>query len=372
MSFKYRTNITPENFNYAMWQSIMTLMDAGWNTLAWSDGTTVNLTGTEVGPYSSPPITDPVFSAAETFQLAGASIENGLGNNRAWILLRQPKGSGEYGSYGGKRMIVIQRGNSNAQWRIKYSKEGMFVKESATNVNTPFGPVGTTDEVYICGGGTDEFPTFSTIFRGVDGGQRMNCIANDGLSSESAPFGFLMVSWAAGGGGRGTHAWMFDPMINGTTNPQDVDPYVHYIDFSNSLAFSADTDSSINEISGGAVKCWFRYGMLNPGQEFSNAVAMTYNYRNSINGISGIGIPGADATFPIGSNSHNNFDDFFPIPYCRQASLGGNAGYKGVSSMLRWISTARSIGDTFTLSATRDRLCLVTCVTYWDGTVPLV
>lgn len=378
MAFKFRTNNTPTNHTYSAWITFQTLMDAGWSCLAWSDGTTANLTGTIPGPYAAGPgAPDPVFPQSGTFPTSGSAGTNGLGNTRAWILLRQPKATGSVGNYAGTRMFVIQRGTTSALWKMKYSKAGNYGLNNqgpigyATSQNAPsIVPSLTNDEFTMTGGGTDASPTFNTNFYTADGTSRHNCMANDGLSGETEPFGWLSVSWAAGGGVYCHQAWMFDPMLNGTTVSTDVDPFILFTDGSNQNAFRVDQDNSLNGNLGN-VFCWFRYGMSNPVGTAQAVAALAYTYRRS-----GVGqalvIPGDGANSPLGTNSQNGYDDLFPVIYVRPGNQGGNTGYKGVSSMLRWLGSQHTIGDTFALLTTRDKLSLVTVAAPWDATVPLI
>jgi hypothetical protein len=271
-------------------------------------------------------------------------------------------------------MIVVQRGTTSHVWKIKYSKAGQYDRGLATNQNAPSVPASTipSDDVTVAGGGTDASPTFSTIFLNtLDGVARHNVVANDGLSGETAPFGFWAVSFPAGGGNP-AHGFLFDPMINGTTAPQDADPFVFFVDTNagSEATFVANQANSYGDVAGGVCTAWFRYGMQNAGQEFNSVGALSYAYRNSI-AYSQI-VPGAAATYPLGVNSHNSNDDLFPVAYARSAVLGGLAGYKGVSSLVSWVTTERTTGDTFTLSTVRDRIYMRSVVLQWDGSVPAV
>lgn len=384
MANYFSTNQTPTSHAQSMFLTISTMMAAGWNCLAWSDGTTAHLTGTVPGPYATGPSdADPIFPLTGTFPASGSATTDGLGNSRAWIMMRQPVGTGSVGYYTGKRMIVIQKGTNatHHDWRIKYSLTGGFIRGQANSGSTP---AGAGDSVYICGGGTDATPTFSTIFLNTaNGASRHVAMANDGLSGEQSPFGVYSVSWAAGGGG-GTvgahHMFMIDPLEVATNNPADVDPFAFYAEQSagspgalrSSNVTSTDPTKTYTN-SNGAVSAWFRYGQA--AASFENICGAVYfTWGASDNFIRQL-VPGdgtAGQVIALGTNVHNGFDDFFPVPYVRRAGEGGNTGYKGVSSLVRWLGTARSIGDTFTLVTTRDMISLRAAVIPWDGSVPLV
>lgn len=378
----FSTNNTPVSHAQAMYVTISTMMRAGWNCLAWCDGLTgslPNLTGTIPGPYAagagSP---DAVYPLTGTFQNQGATGTLGLGNPRAWGLFRQPKGSGSVGFYTGKRMIVIQKGHdtTHALWRIKYSLTGGYINGLSTFNNTPGG---AADEVFLNGGGTDASPTFIAIFASaLNGLSRHNVMANDGLSGELSPFGMYSLSFAAGGAQSCHHAWVIDPCENGTGAPQDVDPFVFYTDGTVGNSFRMPAAFPVGQTgymqSRGGVQAWYRYAQS--GRSFENVCAGIYSACGSdTSGPSIVAPPDINTTpvvHPIGTNVHNANDDLFPIPYLKRADTGGNAGYKGISSMVRWLSSPRSVGDTYTFSTVRDRFSVGTAVLRWSGEVPLV
>lgn len=387
MANRFRTNQTPTNHSYSMWQTVMTLMDAGWSCLAWSDGSTANLTGTVPGPYAvGPSDADPVFPASGTFMASGSASANGFGNSRAWVLLRQPKGTGSLGVYAGTRMFVFQRGSTDLLWKIKYSKDGVWAKNGtsghsgpvglATSQNAPSPEPSFTynDEVSVFGAGTDASPSFNTLFNTTNapnGTSRHNVMANDGLSAESAPFSFYSVSWAAGGGVFAGHALLFDACLNGTTPALDADPYVIYADGGTTI-FRANSSGSFNCYDQSGISTWWRYGLSSPAGSFASVAGLSYAARDNGGSTYRQVVPGDNSTAPLGTNSINNFDDFFPVAYGRPGSQGGNTGYKGVSSTVRWLSTSHAIGDTFALLTTRDRLSLVAVTLPWDGSVPSI
>lgn len=370
MAFVYRTNQTPLNHSYSMWQTVMTLIDAGWQCQAWSDGIseTLNLSGSIYGQYGA---SDPVYSQASVFPAQGAALANGFGSNKAWIILRQP--NGEYGIYGGRRQIIFQRGTSDANWRMKYSKSGNFKISTGTVLQTPaIDAELTNDEVHQFGGGSDAEPTFKQIFFSTNGSSRHNVVANNGGSGETAPFGFIAFGWNSGLGGVDCgQAILFDPMISGTTAPQDIDPYVFYSHLgTGQTAFLPNTYKGYTDV-GESCNAWFRYGMAAPTGSFSPVAAAVYSV--NVAGSSMVfSAPAADSIDPLGSNPHNGYDDLFPVVYIRPGSAGGITGYKGISSMVKWTSTARSVGDTFSLTTTRDKISLSSIAVQWDGTVPTV
>ena len=73
-----------------------------------------------------------------------------------------------------------------------------------------------------------------------------------------------------------------------------------------------------------------------------------------------------------GTNNFSTKDDIIPAVYARNNSQTSPTGYKGISSLLSWISTSRSTGDTLTIVSTSDYIVLGGFVAPWNGTTPSV
>lgn len=392
MANQFITNQTPSTYSFCMYNLLNVMYNAGWSIMAWSDGATVHNTGTIPGPYSTGPGSpDPVFPLTGAFPNTGNSGVGGLNTAFAWFVMRQPKGTGSLGNYGGKRMFAFQitNGAGSFNWKIKYSLGGGYQFASAATVMPSLYSNVTQDDTIILGGGTDASPTFGTLFGGVAGNNglvRFNCMANDGLSGETSPFGIWATAFKTGGGIYPDMAFIFDPLVPGTTGVGDVDPFVFGVDTpaggttNGVLALSngnpPSTYLTFSTNGSGGCYAWFRYGLTNPGPSVQKIAPAWYGVSDSGLGLE-VSVPGVTNTggarYPLGSNPFNANDDLFPMVYIRPPAVGGGtSGYKGVGFLLKWNSTPRSIGDTQAQVTARDRIVMGVCSLPWDGTVPTI
>ena len=290
MAFSQSLNGTPATGAFAMWQLISTLIAAGWTKQADSDGTTYSSSGVQV--------------------TGGGTGTNGLGNNSAWVRLRSPAGAGG-------REITIQRGTANTSWRIQYSRAAGFSggTPGATRVPT------ATDGQTLWGGGTDASPTYTALF-GTDNTYRLQTRAD-----QAAPYGFFLVCYASGSDPNA--AFIMDPLQSGTYPNEDVDPMMIHVDTALTGTGSLTDESSCPRgflKAGLAGEGFVRIPALIPCSYASSALQQC----------------GPDQ---LGSNPHNSADDALPILYARRAALAAPVGYKGVSSLMRWVGANRATAD---------------------------
>jgi hypothetical protein len=352
---------------FRFWQ---TLASAGWQTIAWSDGTT---------PHNTPIANAyPYSSGAIGFTTAGGGT-NGVDNTRAWMVMQQPPSSGALtvgGNYAGTRQLVWQRSAvNNQQWRIKYSFSGGYTAPSVagTATNTPVINAGIGDEAYIAGGGSDASPTFDQVFgAGTNGGSRLNVMADDGFfvsGSNSYPYGFYLITWTAGASAGTETEHMMDPMISGSAPAGDIDPFV-FRRMSTAINNSVLNPYTAQQFFGraananGVAQCWFRLHLQ--GAQFTGLAGVYYTRGNSNNGFPN--------SYPqqTGANINSNEDDLLPVIMARGASVGGFGGYKGLSSLLRYTSSIKTTGTSMSVNSNRDRLVANTVTVPWDGSLPLV
>ena len=366
MAQHFNTNNTPSNWADCMYRLIQTLASAGWQTIAWSDGTT---------PHNTPILNPYPYSTASI----GFTSFGQLGNSRAYWVGQQPPSSGTLtvgGQYAGTRQYVIQNGNTGdpRAWRIKYSFSGGYTSPSVagTGPNTPSINNGIADEVFICGGGSDSSPTFDFAFDGTNGGSRMSCMADDGYlvsGSNPYPYGWYMVTWTNGASAGVNTEIMMDPMISGSCPATDVDPFVwrrHNTALNNSVLNPYTAQQRFGSASGnGVALCWFRKSVP-AGAQFVGVAGAYYLRGNNSNGFNN--------AYPqqAGANSNTNQDDLLPVIMARYAAQGGFGGYKGLSSLLRYTSSIKSTGTAFSVVSNRDRMVVNTCTVPWDGSLPLV
>lgn len=377
MTMFFTLNQNPTNYVGSVALMVHTMVKAGWLVLSWSDGVvaggTVNgspgagFLGFRTGSDNLPIIT------------AGTGT---LNNDRAWVLVQQPIGpSGTPVPYSGSRQFIFQRSTAGtSQWRVKYSFSGGYFPVPGTTgtlfITPGINPV-VADEVILRGGGTDTGPSFDGLMPAAGEGQnRVNCMADDGTSGSSTPYGFMMFAIPAGGGSL-SHAFLFDPMVIGSCASGTRDPYVIYIGSSGSSVFAGTltlaSNTFLSENNGYlSPQSWLRVGRTQSA--FTQFAACVW-------GCIGIG-GGPSVAFiqswpnQMGGNSYTTYDDLMPIIYAREAVLGGATGYKGVSSFLKWNANLHQSGETLSISdpgTTRDRIVLDDVNGPWDlVTVPLI
>jgi len=296
----------------ALWSVIQMWIAAGATKLADSDGTTYSSSGAQV--------------------TGGGSGTNGLGNTSAWVRLRLPDG----------RELTIQRGSSNIAWRVKYSKAAQFTGGSPGAARTP----SATDEALRFGGGTDASPSYSTWF------------ASDGTyqlyGGVDAVAGWWFATKITVGGATGPGGW-FD--VLGTPSSGDLDPSTFYIASPTNpfvVASIADREAAITN---SGVFSWMNFD--------GGAEAYTPTPGLTVNDSGG-------PVWPLnaGVNPNTGKDQLRLIEYARKVGTGTTGG-KGVSSFVCWLSAARSAGETFTVSTTRDRIAFGVVSFPWNGAVVL-
>lgn len=315
MTFAFTTNTTPATGSLAMYSLFALMLGNGFTCPADSDGTTYSSSGGQV--------------------TGGASGAHGIGNTSAWKRFKT-LGSKEY---------VVQRGTTDLLWRAKMSISAGFSGGSPGATQVP----SATDEVVLWGGGTDSSPTFTALFA-ANGGYRFNAMVDTATTGGFYSFGFPT------GGGTLTHSWVDDPL----TNCASTDGFkfalhmsqvgmaqgqVQTETFAASTAFLASTTPKTSPV----------------GTDFLGypALALVSSSNSAV-------IPKASAVNPI-----SGADPAVPMILWRRSALA-NPAYKGLTTYLRWLGIARTIGDAFTVSTTRDRICVGDVSLPWDGSVPTV
>jgi hypothetical protein len=327
MAFVFTNNVTPTNGSDLMYRLKTLLLSANWILKGNGDATNVS------------DVADNTATAAGTDYITSAGA---MAATNAWWRVRMAGTSPQM-------EFVFQRGTTNLVWRIKFSPTG-FVGGTATATRVP----SATDEVVLCGGGTDASPTFTTIFA-ADGGYRLHIIADN-----AAPYGWVYVTYP-NGGGNPNGAMMLDPLTG--TAVGDTTPYAVYLSQSVGSAFRGSGVSlDFTNESGASAPLVYLSTTLSAAN-FVRALPNGYGFA----GGSVMIIPGN-----TGSNPFDAKDLELPPIYMRRATLSGLTGYKGISSLMRWNGTTRATGDTHTVSTTRDRIIVGDITLPWDGSVPTV
>jgi len=312
---------TPATGAEAIFNFKTILTTAGWTVLASSDGTTYNSSGDQI-------------------TVAGSGA-GGMANTNAWFRLRSPTGAGA-------QEFTFQRGSANTLWRVKRSRTAGFTGGTPGISQT----ASATDENIILGGGTDASPTFITLFAADGGTYRWNVGADN-----TTPFGFWAGSFS-NGTATTQAALVLDPLFS--TETLDADKFVVYACINGSSAYSI---ASLCSTAGTASN--FRITSQNissaPGSNYSEFSALRY-----LDNITNVLVPGGLVTNPITTR-----DESFPMIFARVNTLA-NAGFKGISTVMRWTGTPRTTGDTLTVTTTRDRIIYGSVSLPWDGSVPVV
>jgi hypothetical protein len=238
-------------------------------------------------------------------------------------------------------------------WRLKYSggPSTGFVGGSPGATQTPI----ATDEVIQLGGGTDASPTYQANTFTADGGYRFNAGADD-----SAPYGFYFWTHTAAANVI-TRFCMLDPMATGTFDAADVDPAVLYTEMV--TATSCLVSGYANASSTDVLRGWIRKGLSAPSG-FLPVQAMIY----------GRSLTSTAITVPsnCGPNPYTSKDFLIPIPYARHSGVAAPNGFKGFSTVTRYLSQGRNTFDTFTVASTKDYVALAgavgaNVVVPWNG-----
>jgi hypothetical protein len=276
-------NTAPATGARAVYTLLACLMQAGWTKVADSDGTTYSSGGTQV--------------------TSGASGAGGLGNNSAWVRMRDPAGVREF---------ILQRGTTNLLWRFLWSHSAKFTGGSPGATQTP----SATDEQTVnMGGGTHASPTFGTCF-GTDNAYKFHCGADN-----AAPYDWWWVALDNTTQANPRRGWFLN-MQSASYDSLDAAPYV--IDFGGS-GTSAFSTLAIKGYSyhkkGLAGETWAAYYLLiyatnRPGS--STQVAPSTN-GSATNGVSA-------------TNPYSSLDDLVPAPLARDVAIA-TPGWKGIISM---------------------------------------
>jgi len=323
------TNNTADMFYYLK----QTLKQAGWTVTKSSDGVTVNASGDRI----------------TNFITTGGNTSGSMYNSGAWYVLQAPGAVA-----GATRQICVQRTATGANvFSIWYSYNSGFTLTagSATVAPTASDSILIVNNTYFTYNGTAATCRFS--------------IAAD----NAAPYGWYMFNFLAGSGGIFS-SLVFEPMMTGTYNSSDNDPYIIYTPCAaNSypttpMAVAGLTGLALNLCAGS----WYKKsaGSVASASELGSYVATpALSYSSAV----GVAIPGL-----VGANPYSGKDNVFPIPYARRSGWASSVGWKGIGTLMKWPGTTRSTGDTLSVSATgaKDYIIVGDVALPWNGSTPTV
>ena len=260
-----------------------------------------------------------------------------LAVSHAWFVIRSPDN---------RYYLFDHAGGSISSGVIAYSPVTAFTGGSATT------PPTTSDNThrYLIGDATH------TMNLGYSGSGTMyyNFIVDN-----AAPYGWWVFGFTSAFGNNMV-GWGCEPLLAGSYNPSDLDPYVHYIGEGLTDSFNVDYDlgASGSTYDSYGFKGWYKY----PSGTWISTPALGFkSYSNRI-------IPNG-----LGASPYNGNDQLIPMIFGRYevgaSIVSGFSGYKGVSSMMMWNGTTRAMGTTFN---GKTRISLRDCSVPWDGaTTPL-
>jgi len=323
MAYSFSTANTPATGAVAMYLLKTTLVTAGWSVVADSDGSTYNSGGGQV--------------------TTGAAGAGGLGNTNAWIRFQAPIIGGN------TREITIQRGTTNLLWRIKYSANANFTGGSPGVSQT----ASATDEVYMTGGGTDASPTFTSIFI-ADGGFRWH-LACGGVAEFYSFAAVALTSTTT----TIQYAMGLDVLQSATYPSQDIDPAVMFC----STSFAYVTAATNNSTNPANARAWL-------GPVSAAGASLTSNNVNvGLERYTGVG-----GSVTLAANPFSGKDTLWSPHWLSTKTNPSRApiGVKGLSTLFKLGSVARTNLDTITSVGTRDLIYLSDIWLPWDGSVPVL
>lgn len=315
MAIVSSTNTTPSDSSTAVYALKTTLVTAGWTVTQSGTGTS--------GTYGA---SDLITSAAV------------LSAAKAWFYIQSPNGQG----------FTFQNNNNSTSWRVKWRGNGGAVGTGAAD-KTPL----ITNEVLLRGSGTDASPGF-TDFVPTNGSYRWNVIADN-----ASPYGFWCGAIITGGtytrGGL-----LLDPLT--AISPGDVSPYIVLV------GGSSDTWSNADNIYDEA------YG--SPTGNYYSAMYVASTGTGNV-AKPHLHVPKSYGGYTIFQNSVVNpitgNDELYPAIWARRAdAANGNPGWKGVSTFVKVRGIARSIGDTYSVSTSKDTISYNHLALPWDGSTPVI
>jgi hypothetical protein len=311
-----------------------TLKQAGWTVTASGDGrSTYSLTGD-------------VITGPGTLSAANTAANNGtLCNTNAWFVVKQPSISG-----GVQRQFLVQRANVDYQWTVKLSYSAGFTGGSPGNATAP-----TASDSQTLLSVASIFPTTYSSYR--------YSISAD----NAAPYGFWAVWWSVATGTI-MSGLVMEPLVAGSYDASETDPYVYYFpnNGSSNPPASFQGSGANSGLSGESsnVSCMAYYKKGTASEAFVAMPALVYS-----NSGGTLAIPGANSP-----NPYNSRDEIFPILYGRRTGLLSSIGFKGIGSLMKWVGPSRATGDTLSIAASgaKDRIVLASVSVPWNGTSPVV
>lgn len=320
MTFVYNVNTFPATGAVAVFQLKELLKSAGWIIKQTSDGTT--LSGADI---------DNIIS--------GSSGAGGMANSNAWYRIQSPDQVREF---------LIQRGTVNTDYKVRYSAFSKFI----TGVPTASTPSTAVDEQYILGS-SGAFASWM----GAD-----NSFYWHGMANDSDGYGFwclgVKAGLATGGNPAFSSVLVFDPMITGSYNFGDVDPYIVLSRVTSTVVFDSSTLATLAATN---FKGWFGYGLT--GATFQQVSAQRH-------------ITGGTAVIPLGmgNSPFSKKGIFWPVVWARPVIIGNiqPGGIKGLSSLMLWNFTPIANATLLSVESPLDRVVFGDISLPWPSNIGIL
>lgn len=385
MVYQFRVNQSVQDGSDAVlqWKNFMITPKAsggpGWTLVKSSDG------------YASPVLPDPSYNYDQDNVTTVAKMKA----EGAWFILRAP---------GSKLEICLQQtqkqntGSPILNWskfRIKMSLSGFdlrtntngftqlkvppaYIRAAQSPAPTPPSSAthGKPDEI-VWGSGTDDVPVGIEIFP-QDNTYKLHMMADD-----ADGYGFYFFATQIGSP-LVTSGVVLDPMLKGSYPTEDVQPYVWY---GRLHGYNGTHSFKVDNMVGADVQ--------NAPKAFYQGAFFNYNKSNETFAGVGVAVPclrhwSNGYLYPmvsrLTSNPHSGKDDIFPVIWMKaDPDLWGNNplvnyglsgwpnyafGYKGISSIMKLVSTNRSTLDTLSIASSGDRIVVNDMCLPWNGTTP--
>lgn len=308
---------SPANGTAAIFTLITRLLLAGWLIKAWSDATTY---------------TGGVSLSANPYGGSGSGAGN-LGNTSAWFRIAAADGSREW---------LFQRGAGDATWTVSRSKAGF---------------TGGTPNATTAGTATDATALFTnaTLFSATPGRMFISC-------DDAAPYGFWMSCITLGGGNVLTFL-CDEPLLSGTTDTSDTDPYLWW-GYYHSTGLAAGS---------GAI----RTQMATPYKRFTGAgsnqtvtLGVITNETTGFGGATSVA-PAQSTTIQVGLTPNNLTEVPLRIPVFRGGASSSTTGWIGLTNRLRWGTVGgRLNGQTLAQGTSAYWIFMAGAWVPWDSSTP--
>ena len=294
MTYVNAVNLTPANGGEAMWALKELLLTAGWTVVRSTDGT----------------------STANS-DLWPTATEANIGT--VWLILQKP---------GSTNQILMQRQGAEPSWLFYFARDGYDLATGNTTTRPSPDLASGERPLQPINGQTIFFPNGGTY--------RYHIVADN-----QAPYSFWSAAYVIGGGNP-LGILVYDPIVSGTEGTGDTDPYAFIVGHQSNgyYAFNIDRLPSI-----------VYYPLANAYLVDATVPANFVNVAYAPPVV--IGASGSSAyAFPggVGTNPYTANEDMVQALIVRHVSYPAPVGYKGISTLVRFVGTNRSTGDTITVA----------------------